>query len=64
MYHLEGNPGQDSTLLAEIYKNAKLRWQAMGAKKGPEVQTGSVAVASPRPGVSRSSTQGSVTPKE
>jgi hypothetical protein len=49
MYHLEGNPGQDTTLLSEIYKNAKTRWQNMGAKKGQE------KVA--RPPVSRSGTQ-------
>ena len=60
MYHLEGNSDHDTTLLAELYKNAKTRWQTMGVKKGQE---GQAQVQGVRPPVSRTGTADSVQKK-
>jgi hypothetical protein len=61
MYHLEGNSDHDTTLLAELYKNAKTRWQTMGA--GAKKTQGQVQDQAARPQVSRAGTQDSVMKK-
>jgi len=61
MYHLEGNSDHDTTLLAELYKNAKMRWQTMGAA-GKQTQAPAQDQVA-RPQVSRTATTDSVQKK-